>query len=480
MDIPKYQIIIREYLNGGCKKFELLKKIGNKTSIMRYLKRYKEVFPNRSKEIDYVIDNYDILFARYKYEIEKPIYIKLIDECISGDKEAFKALRRFGTKDLVIRYLNNYKKVYPNKSLEIEAVKQRIYDLDYLSTPKYIRVIDDFVNGISDSFLDIYLLGDKTLILKYLKKYVNKYPENSDKISYIVENIDGFMTFKSSESDLKKIFEAKMKNNPPKYIIELNDILFLSEDEALHVLTKKNISAELLGKYIKAFKTYFPLQEDEIKKLNSIQKNLKEKNGIKQTSYINKDLISNTVEEVRNKDLIILNDLINSNLSIEEFCSKTGCLISTVRLICERYKDNNEEIIDSILKKDTKEFKCYIKEIGECILLNNEFNKLDYYLSTSLRYEDFRNILFEVIPKEEVLKILRRCTNIFKISTNYISKEKELEIVNTINGRVISKEDKIKVFDFLDENNMPIDLYRLVLKKYVNGEIDLGRQKRKY
>ena len=479
MDMPKYQIIIRDYLNSGCKNLEKLKKLGSKNNIMHYLNRYKEVFPNRTNEIDYVIDNYDSLYEMYRLKKDNYMYIKIINECISGEKDALKKLRHLGSKESVLHYLKNYLILYPDKVNEISELKERLYNPSYKVTPKYIMAINNYLNGVSKNFLEIYLLGDKSKILRCLRQYINRFPENAEKVNYIIDNIDGFMTFKSSEDELKRIFEVKLKNKAIAYMQVINEVLFISEEEALHVLVTKNISADLFGKYVKSFKDSFPLQVDEIKKLNNIYKALNEKQSNRQTGYINTTLLYKSNADVVNNELEQLNELIKSDLSIEEYCSKTGNSISSIRLICDKYRETNEDAINNILTKDTTEFKNYIKEIGKSILLDDKFDRLDYYQLTHLKYENFRDILYEELPKETVMKILRKCSKIFKSVTIPINKENELEIVNTFNGRVVSKEEKIKIFDFLEENDIPIDLYRIALKRYAYGELDLGRQKRK-
>lgn len=56
--------------------------------------------------------------------------------------------------------------------------------------------------------------------------------------------------------------------------------------------------------------------------------------------------------------------------------------------------------------------------------------------------------------------------------------EKGLPIPGT--GRIITNEEKKMVFDYIIENKLPatLKIYKIVLKRYINGEIDLENQKK--
>ena len=349
--------------------------------------------------------------------------------------------------------------------------------------PKNIEAINKYITGETDSFIDIYLIGDTSSILNSLKYYVKLYPEHLNEINYIMSNLSSLTNIKLNKEEIKKVFENALKYRYVKYISVINDILFVDEIEAIKIIKSKNYSVTDLSSSIKKFKTNYPLQTEEIEKLNNIlisaksQLNKKDKRNC----YLNKNALfdmnnSNKQKEIDKK----LKDLYLSNLSIEEYCSNNGLWINSIKLLCEKNREYYKEIIDEILKRDSSEFKNYIKDVGIKILESDEFDRLDYYLNTKLKYEDFRDILYEVLPKDKVILILRKFSKMNKISySTPINKEKELEIINTIGGRVITKEEKERIFNYLEDNSIPIDLYRIALKRYANGTLDLGRQKKK-
>ena len=346
---------------------------------------------------------------------------------------------------------------------------------------KYIKIIKKYISNGMEDFTSVYLIGDKNTILRALKVYVKKNPEHVNEINYILNNFDELIKIELSLDELKKAFENKNKYRYVKYTNIVSDILFYDDEEALKIIKKKNYSLVELSTSIKLFSENYPLQVNEINRLNEIYNMLNVDRKKTSNTYVDKSaLCGKSLFDKKTEMDNQLKELYLSNLSIEEFCSLNNVTIKSIKNLCDKYMEDNKKIIDEILNRDSSEFKNYIKNLGLSILEKEEFDRLDYYLYTKLKYEDFRDILYQLLPKEQVLLILKKLNKTRKITCGaYINKNKELEAINIINGKVISNEEKIKIFDFLEENNLPLDLYKTALKKYANGNLDLGRQKKK-
>lgn len=183
-------------------------------------------------------------------------------------------------------------------------------------------------------------------------------------------------------------------------------------------------------------------------------------------------------------NLNLVNDLIKSGLSIEEFCFVTGAssIYDLKRAIKYIFKENSQIIYEMLEERSNDSFYAQIKSISYKIINNKDFDIIDYYQYTRMNMSDFLKIVHNVIHdekaktkvKEKIGKISR---NVTLYNNQYVNKDAELNCYTVINDREVSKEEKEKVFAYLDKEglNRPYNLfvYKQCLKKYVMGNLNL-------
>lgn len=59
---------------------------------------------------------------------------------------------------------------------------------------------------------------------------------------------------------------------------------------------------------------------------------------------------------------------------------------------------------------------------------------------------------------------------------NRIIESAQLEKLTKYGDREIIKDEKIKIFDYLKRNEIPLCYYNFALTKYVKGELNFGKQ----
>lgn len=185
--------------------------------------------------------------------------------------------------------------------------------------------------------------------------------------------------------------------------------------------------------------------------------------------------------------LNIVTDLIKSGLTIEEYCFVNGTsriydLKQAIKRIKPIFKENSQ-IIDDILKeRSNDDLYANIKLISYKIINDKDFDVIDYYQYTRMNMNDFLKIVHNVIRDEKAKsrvheKISKINRNLILYTNQYINKEAELESYTFINERVISREEKEKVFAYLDREglNKPYNLfvYKQCLRKYAMGNLNL-------
>lgn len=171
----------------------------------------------------------------------------------------------------------------------------------------------------------------------------------------------------------------------------------------------------------------------------------------------------------------IFQKIYDSGISIEEYCFFYGGSINKISRII-KFRKNSQEGIE-ILSRDTKFFLKNVKEVVSQIILD-DIDYLDYYKITKL---DFNSLLTTVrtlkLDKENYKKVFQFINKGKMIeSNNSINESAQLEKLIKFGDREITREEKIKIFNFLKENEIPLCYYNFALKKYVKGELNFGKQ----
>lgn len=167
-----------------------------------------------------------------------------------------------------------------------------------------------------------------------------------------------------------------------------------------------------------------------------------------------------------------------SGLSIAEYANENlYCDISdicnAIKAFVPAYTDQYNRIVDGFNSRENKAFKTEILSILDEMNKNEDFDIVDYYLKTSLCLKDFRSI----VGQNDKLSLFMSKYNKYTTRQKYDSGE---NFRNTIysqkcikNGREITKEDKDKVFEYMEKKQIPygIQTYNAVLRRYLDGLI---------
>lgn len=112
---------------------------------------------------------------------------------------------------------------------------------------------------------------------------------------------------------------------------------------------------------------------------------------------------------------------------------------------------------------------------------------IDYYLLTSIKPDMLSKIASEILNKEDIIvlrRFLGKNKNLGNVGSNEVTRilnsdvevfcEKDKDgysIPGT--GRIITKEEKLYIIDFLKQNNIPLSTktYNLAFKRYLIGNL---------
>ncbi len=456
----KYIVLIDKYLNGEITFAELRNRTSSKRNLITYLNNYKKIYPNKEFVINAIIDNIDDLILEAKIEKKK----KVIDDYFIGNASVFD-IKALGEKRSVLKTLDIYSYLKPKYKKDIEELKIELYTK---KEADYIPAITNYIDGKSKDFSEIYLLGSEYEVLNYLKNYITIYPDRKDEILYIVDNFDTLKNSEYERCNLIKILKKELENKSTKYIENVMNIIMQDDDKVITYLEKHKFSLHNLESSIRQFSNKYYNQKNTIEYLNNLisrYENYLNNRVKKSNSYI-----KYSFDFQNNKEANFFNRiycLYLSGLSIEEFCSITGESLSDLRvLVKNRVKtDNYKDIVNEILsRRASDEFYIKMKYIADMVLNEEEFDVFDYYNITRLKVEDYREIIKDMVEPENYKKIIIKLYKTVSVEKN-INKNVELNANRTINGKIVSKEDKLEIFNYLEENRYPINLYYYTLKK---------------
>lgn len=337
-----------------------------------------------------------------------------------------------------------------------------------------VDAIENYLNGITSDFSELYMLGCNSVIIKYLKKYLEIYPERAYEINMLIDNIDTLKHEHYEKENLIRVLEKHSDDFSCNYADLILNLLVKNEFDAIRYLKNNKITINKINKSLEKFLKVYPNQKEEVNYiLNIINKYEGElsKEKTKKKDYINVALFY----DKKDKDNINkkFECLYLSNLSIEEFCSLTGEAIASIKSIvssniniessCEKAKDILERI-------PSDEFINKIISLSYEIDTNDFLDALDYFEVTRLKNSDFRDLISKYFAQKDLVRIIKKLNQVVKINPN-INKTIELNSKKIIGGREISLEEKEAIFKFLEENNLPLGLYNVALKRYLNNNL---------
>ena len=492
------------------------------------IKKYQKFLENK------YIDN-DTIFPGDINELSKDF--KNLFNQISFDDLRIICQELNWDKNLINEWMNELKN--DNISCSITAMKKKflkfplqIMDLEenglnFLFNPKKVEILITYKSIIIDmiksdpsfTFDFILIVRSLTMYFQFLMKKCNFNYQLFDceckKIGITREKLAE--TLSLLRKDLKRL-EPKSINdlNVPKQYLILEKLLSLDDKkEVIEFLDNSGIELNFLKSSIHDFLIrYHYTDYFELKELlkQKIKYYFEYKNREKQQDTLQKKMEMNKEKEILEAKKYITLFVENSHQTKVEFCLENNLSLKKFELYVSVIKANdlslyklyldkihsiiaqkytlllkNLEMITDLIKNGVKE--------AECI---RPFDLLDYYQITHLSRAEFLNILKNKknnLPTTDVnlvLKFLRKYENSRILNKNdLISRIKEKDIIgiefdsnnNPIanTGRLVTKEEKVSVVNYLKENNIPLYdyCYDIALKRYINGTLSISDNNKK-
>lgn len=251
------------------------------------------------------------------------------------------------------------------------------------------------------------------------------------------------------------------------YIEMIYNLLSYSEQDAIEYLRKFHISENSYQIKLRFFEKKFPEYVEEREYLSELyQKYL-------DSYYPKKENIIKQNEELLREQRII-KQLFESNDTVELFCSKYGYHLHEINLMIRRLQlSEKKQMIEILESRNNDELIEIISQIIKEVCLNKSFDIIDYYQYTHLYPISFDYLLkkhfkeLSPVIMKKVAIFIRKYEQYEKIKIN---RNQEISTEITIDGRVITKEERENIFNYLDHHNIPSCFYREALRKYVRNE----------
>ena len=251
------------------------------------------------------------------------------------------------------------------------------------------------------------------------------------------------------------------------YIEMIYKLLSYSEQDAIEYLRRIHISENSYQIKLRFFEKKFPEYVEEREYLSELyQKYL-------DSYYPKKENIIKQNEELLREQRII-KQLFESNDTVELFCSKYGYHLHEINLMIRKLPSTEkEQILEKLESRSNAELIETMTQVIKEICLNKEFDIIDYYQYTHLYPISFDYLLREHFNELSPL-IMKKVSIFIRKYEQYekiqISRKPEIATETIIDDRVITKEEREKIFNYLEQNNIPNYFYKEALRKYIQNE----------
>lgn len=345
------------------------------------------------------------------------------------------------------------------KKLSLEEQKQYKEKRNLIKIHKnyYAQVVYQYLQGDKGDFSSFRYLN-KDYLQVSLTKYSKIFPEYEKEIQYVQQHI-----YQNNELSFLEELKIYYNDSKAKYINILVPLLFSTKEEAIQSLRSQRISRHVFETYVKCFQVKFPNQQKLVYYLKELYQ-----------EYSNLYPLGTRKQNIVIHHSELFQKIYSSGMSVEEYCFDNGGNINQTRKIIADFvvEQKNE-----ILVRDNSNFVAKVKNIIEAIVFD-KIDYLDYYQLTKL---DLTSLLTTVksfnLEKEHYKKVFQFINKGKMIEReNRIIESAQLEKLTTFGNREITREEKIKIFNFLKENEIPLCYYNFALTKYVKGELNFGKQ----
>lgn len=348
-----------------------------------------------------------------------------------------------------------------------------------------VMPIKRYLDNETEDFYEVIelCLGKKDYMLDYLNRAKKTLLGYEKQIEEVINNIEYHCTRKITNENFKKLLhdldccELARSN----YMEFMRAIILPSEEEAIEYIRKSGLTKKQINKYTTNFLKKFPNQTAQVTYINNIYDKYYEK--YKKYSFTNNEKTSK-VGLKDEKIVSLLLDVYNSGLCFEEYLSKVGNIrtatfVNELDSLIIPTKEKYYKIIKEVIKRDNQDFYKYL--INSAYEINNkeDFDILDYHSYTNFPYEEYIKYIMSLLGDCEISRNVRR-----KIREKYKALPSEFNYsINSImegdifiKDREITKDEKIKIISFIQENNLSLNLFRIILKKYLDNDLDLDQK----
>lgn len=345
------------------------------------------------------------------------------------------------------------------KKLSLEEQKQYKEKRNLIKIHKnyYAQVVYQYLQGDKGDFSSFRYLN-KDYLQVSLTKYSKIFPEYEKEIQYVQQHI-----YQNNELSFLEELKIYYNDSKAKYINILVPLLFSTKEEAIQSLRSQRISRHVFETYVKCFQVKFPNQQKLVYYLKELYQ-----------EYSNLYPLGTRKQNIVIHHSELFQKIYSSGMSVEEYCFDNGGNINQTRKIIADFvvEQKNE-----ILARDNSNFVAKVKNIVEAIVFD-KIDYLDYYQLTKL---DLTSLLTTVksfnLEKEHYKKVFQFINKGKMIEReNRIIESAQLEKLTKYGDREIIKDEKIKIFDYLKRNEIPLCYYNFALTKYVKGELNFGKQ----
>lgn len=269
--------------------------------------------------------------------------------------------------------------------------------------------------------------------------------------------------------DLKsQIHALVLTSRAPQYIIFFDELFVAKEENRMFdVIRRYNVKREKYESLLKMLEKKYPNYPEEIAYLKKIYQKYEQR-------YSKNVKTTNNISQAE----IIVRDILESGYSIEEYCANKGISISKTYTSISSTKIY-KQYFEELNSRSKEKFDQLIKNLIYGVL-NENIDILDYFMQTNLDLNDFIRISKELLSSTSdcvaISTFARKGLTLIRMSA--VNKEQEMKKFTSINGHEVTASEKENVFAFLEQNHLPLRLYHLALRKYLNGNLDLDQKEK--
>lgn len=390
-------------------------------------------------------------------------YLNGIADSKSCNKDTIKKRIEKYAKTLGEEKYNNYL----NRKEEIKLKK-------YI----YINVVEELLNKIEKKEkIDYRSFAVKDQLINMIERYKKTYPKKEEELNILLADVDKYFY---EEKEQANVFYLTSGSENSKYVHEIRAILNCKTDgDAITYMRNLQFTQNYFEAILAKFEAKYANSNEYISRLKDLFEKYREfvnldKNNTKQQE------LSSFQQNRYEYSMKIVSELINSNYTIEEFCHHNlnvniDDVEKSINIVYNNEKDKIEELKRSINERN--DFVLELKNIVDRIS-SEGYDCFDYYMDTKLSFKDFEMLIkkYNIMTLEARKFINSNKTVCTGTTLCRINKLEELKCVRIIKGRVVTEEDKIQIFNFLENNQIPLNsaTYKSALNSYLNETLDLN------